>query len=104
MSLEKVRPPVGRRKRNAVSTSSSFDNTSDDGSRLGNEIKIMFFFLFIYFSLCKIRFHHFYLIGSYVPGQEDFDPKSRQFSPEELRPQPMSKKSKKQVMSFDKII
>ena len=99
MSLEKVRPPVGRRKRNAVSTSSSFDNTSDDGSRLGNEIKIMFF-LFIYFSLCKIRFHHFYLIGSYVPGQEDFDPKSRQFSPEELRPQPMSKKSKKQVMSF----
>ena len=34
--------------------------------------------------------------GSYVPGQ-DFDPKSRPFSQEELRPQPMSKKSKKQV-------
>lgn len=39
-----------------------------------------------------------FLTGSYVPGQ-DFDPKSRQFSPEELRPQPMSKKSKKQVES-----
>ncbi|XP_046439141.1 hepatic leukemia factor-like isoform X3 [Daphnia pulex] len=69
-SLEKARPPVGRRKRTAVSTCSSFnDNSSDD--------------------------------GSYVPGQEDFDPKSRQFSPEELRPQPMSKKSKKQYVPDD---
>lgn len=70
LSLEKARPPVGKRKRSAVSTSSSFnDNSSDD--------------------------------GSYVPGQEDFDPKSRQFSPEELRPQPMSKKSKKQYVPDD---
>ena len=36
------------------------------------------------------------IAGSYVPGH-DFDPKSRPFSQEELRPQPMSKKSKKQV-------
>lgn len=41
----------------------------------------------------------FCFLGSYVPGQ-DFDPKSRQFSPEELRPQPMSKKSKKQVVRW----
>jgi hypothetical protein len=42
-SLEKARPPVGRRKRTAVSTCSSFnDNSSDDGSRLGNEIQINF--------------------------------------------------------------
>lgn len=37
--------------------------------------------------------------GSYVPGM-DFDPKNRPFSQEELRPQPMSKKSKKQVCLF----
>lgn len=42
LSLEKARPPVGKRKRSAVSTSSSFnDNSSDDGSRLGNEIQII---------------------------------------------------------------
>jgi hypothetical protein len=33
---------------------------------------------------------------SLIPGI-DFDPRSRQFSEEELRPQPMTKKSKKQV-------
>jgi len=38
--------------------------------------------------------------GSYVPGH-DFDPKSRPFSQEELRPQPMSKKSKKQYVPDD---
>lgn len=38
--------------------------------------------------------------GSYVPGM-DFDPKNRPFSQEELRPQPMSKKSKKQYVPED---
>lgn len=38
--------------------------------------------------------------GSYVPGL-DFDPKNRSFSQEELRPQPMSKKSKKQYVPED---
>merc|ERR1712071_593825 len=38
--------------------------------------------------------------GSYVPCH-DFDPKSRPFSQEELRPQPMSKKSKKQYVPDD---
>lgn len=37
---------------------------------------------------------------SLIPGI-DFDPRSRQFSEEELRPQPMSKKSKKQYVPDD---
>ena len=34
-------------------------------------------------------------------GQEEFDPRRRQFSEEELRPQPMIKKSRKVSTNFD---
>lgn len=79
--------PAARRKRTAVSISSSISgNTSDDGN--------------IRFTGSLIHITILLLLGSYIPGQ-DFDPKSRQFSPEELRPQPMSKKSKKQVSRLD---
>ena len=80
---------TNRRKRVAVSIASSFnDNISDDGM----------IFLFISISKCEDHFNNTksWKTGSYVPGL-DFDPKNRSFSQEELRPQPMSKKSKKQV-------
>ena len=86
-TLQEARPAASRRKRAAVSISSSVnDNTSDDGIFFSGKMRRKTLSLQLGLSSA----------GSYVPGQ-DFDPKSRPFSQEELRPQPMSKKSKKQV-------
>ena len=36
----------------------------------------------------------------FFPGSENFDPKARRFTNDELKPQPMIKKSKKVIFMF----
>lgn len=66
-----------------------------------NEIFAIFhlksFTLLIIFSFQLLRNYCVFSALSFASSSRDFDPRSRPFSDEELKPQPMVKKSRKQV-------
>lgn len=88
--LEDSKPPASKRMRNMSEGSAYTDDEDDDGSHhnFGG-----------FTSTVCVNFSQDDLRLATIPGQEgDFDPATRRFSEEELKPQPIIRKRKKQFV------
>jgi len=87
--LEDSKPPASKRMRNMSEGSAYTDDEDDDGRNgFGG-----------FTSTVCVNFSQDDLRLATIPGQEgDFDPATRRFSEEELKPQPIIRKRKKQFV------